>query len=183
MFGTLVRRFAYYARLIPDFASLPYNDQTNLLKGGVLKMCLLRGALVFDPTTNQWPNVNIPMYKDAPVLNLDSTIPLTSNKLFQMNMEFIRCIQMMNVDEPIIMLLSLVVLFNPDRKNLIYSKWIERYQAHYTHLLEGYMNWKFGMAKSRFVFGKLLTKLSDLRELSDSHNQNNVNLGILLIIY
>ncbi len=174
---TLIRRLAYYARLMPDFASLPYNDQTNLLKGGVLEMCLLRGALVFDPTTNCWPNMNMAMYKDTPVLNLDSALPMTSNKLFQMHMEFIRCIQKMNVDEPIIMLLSLIVLFTPERKDLVYTKWIERFQAHYTYLLKRYMNWRFGMIKSSYVFGKLLTKLSDLRELSDSHNQNNLHLG------
>jgi len=83
----------------------------------------------------------------------------------------------MNVDEPIIMLLSLIVLFTPERKDLVYTKWIERYQAHYTYLLKRYMKWRFGMIKSSYVFGKLLTKLSDLRELSDTHNQNNLHLG------
>lgn len=177
MFGTLIRRYAYYARLMPDFASLPFNDQSILLKGGVLEMCLLRGVLVFDPVNNHWPNVNMAMYKNAPVLKLDNIVHLTSNKLFQMHMDFIKCVKQMNVDEPIIMLLILIVLFTPERTGLQCSDWVDRYQGHYTTLLEHYINWRFGMRKAQAMFSKLLTKLSDLRELSDFHNHHNLRLG------
>jgi hypothetical protein len=33
------------------------------------------------------------------------------------------------------------------------------------------------LAKAKFIFGKMLTKLSDLRELSDTHNHANLRLG------
>ena len=177
MFGTLIRRFAFYARLMADFSSLPFQDQSILLKGGVLEMCLLRGALVFDPQTNCWPNANMSMYKDAPVLKLDNIGHLTSTRLFQMHLDFISCIQQMSVDEPTIMLLVLIVLFTPERAGLIHSEWIEKYQAYYTSLLEHYLNWRFGPVKAKFMFGKMLTKLSDLRELSDTHNHYNLRLG------
>jgi hypothetical protein len=45
-------------------------------------------------------------------------------------------------------------------------------------LLERYMGWRFGTTRSKYMFGKLLTKLSDLRELSDTHNRHNLQLGI-----
>ncbi len=183
MFGTLVRRFAFYARLMPDFTSLPFDDQSNLLRGGVLEMCVLRGALVFDPVNNHWPNVNMSMYKDSPVLKLDNMAIMASNRLFQMHIEFISCIQQMSVDEPTIMLLILIVLFTPERANLVHIKWVEKFQAYYTYLLERYMNWRFGPARSTFIFGKLLTKLSDLRELSDSHNGQNLVLGIFCLCH
>ena len=177
MFGTLIRRFAFYSRLMADFSSLPFADQKNLLKGGVIEMCVLRGALVFDPVNNRWPNTNMSMYKDAPSLKLGNVTHLTSNRVFQMHMEFINCIQQMGVDEPTIMLLVLIVLFTPERAGLIRIEWIESFQSYYISLLERYMNWRFGLPRSKFMFSKLLTKLSDLREFSDTHNRQNIQLG------
>jgi hypothetical protein len=92
-------------------------------------------------------------------------------------MEFINTIQQMGVDEPTIMLLILIVLFTPERAGLVRIRWIEKYQAYYTSLLERYMGWRFGANRSKYMFGKLLTKLSDLRELSDTHNRHNLQLG------
>ncbi|KAK4018470.1 hypothetical protein OUZ56_000521 [Daphnia magna] len=177
MFGTLIRRFAFYARLMADFSSLPFHDQSILLKGGVLEMCLLRGALVFDPETNRWPTANMSMYKDMPILKLDNIVHLTSSRLFQMHLDFISCIRQMSVDEPTIMLLILIVLFTPERTGLVHTDWIEKFQSYYTTLLEHYLNWRFGTTKAKFIFGKMLTKLSDLRELSDTHNHHNLRLG------
>ncbi len=177
MFGTLIRRFAFFSRMMADFSSLPFQDQSCLLKGGVLEMCLLRGALVFDPQTNRWPTANMSMYKDMPVLKLDNIVHLTSSRLFQMHLDFISCIRQMSVDEPTIMLLILIVLFTPERTGLIHADWIEKFQTYYTSLLEHYLNWRFGLAKAKFMFGKMLTKLSDLRELSDTHNHANLRLG------
>jgi len=140
-------------------------------------MCLLRGALVFDPQTNRWPTANMSMYKDMPVLKLDNIVHLTSSRLFQMHLDFISCIRQMSVDEPTIMLLILIVLFTPERTDLVHTDWVEKFQSYYTSLLEHYLNWRFGMAKAKFIFGKMLTKLSDLRELSDTHNHANLRLG------
>ena len=176
MFGTLIRRFAFYARMMADFTSLPSQDQRALLKGGVLEMCMLRGALVFDPVNNRWPNTNMSLYKDTPVLKLGNISNLTSSRIFQMHMEFIGFIQQLGVDEPTIMLLILIVLFT-ERPGLTRPNWVEKYQAYYTSLLERYMGWRFGPRRAKQMFNKLLTKLSDLRELSDIHNQRNMRLG------
>lgn len=93
-----------------------------------------------------------------------------------MHMEFIGFIQQLGVDEPTIMLLILIVLFT-ERPGLLRPNWVEKYQAYYTSLLERYMGWRFGPSRAKHMFSKLLTKLSDLRELSDIHNQRNMRLG------
>lgn len=54
-FTTILRRFAYFAKLIPDFSALGKNDQGNLLRAAVLEMCLLRGLrlnLYLEPRYN-----------------------------------------------------------------------------------------------------------------------------------
>lgn len=178
MFGTLIRRFAYYARLMADFSGLPFTDQSILLKGSALEMCLLRSALSFDQHANRWPNVNMAMYRNSPTLKLENVSQLTSSRLFQMHVDFISSVQQMGVDEPTIMLLVLIVLFTPERGGLECGEWIERCQSHYTSLLEHYMNWRFGPVRSRGMFSKILTKLSDLRELADTHNHHNLRLGM-----
>ena len=160
-----------------DFVNLSPNDQGILLKGSVLEMCVLRGALTYDPLNNRWPNVNMSLYKDAPTLKLGNIGHMTSSHIFQKHMEFVGCVQAMGVDEPTIMLLCMVVLYTPERPGLIQTEWIEKCQSYYTGLLEHYLNWRFGPRKSNAMFGKLLTKLSDLRELSDTHNHANLRLG------
>ena len=177
MFGTLIRRFAFYSRMIPAFAALPFQDQSSLLKGSVLEMCLLRGALCFDATHNCWPNFNVDLYKNAPRLKLENIYHITSSRLFQMHMEFIACVQQMNVDEPTIMLVILLVLFMPERAGVTNTHLIGQAQEHYTALLQRYLNWRYGRAKAPLLFSRLLTKLSDLRELSDTHNHYNLRLG------
>ena len=166
-----------------DFVNLSPNDQGILLKGSVLEMCVLRGALTYDPLNNRWPNVNMSLYKDAPTLKLGNIGHMTSSHIFQKHMEFVGCVQAMGVDEPTIMLLCMVVLYTPDRVGLIQSEWVEKCQMHYTTLLEHYLNWRFGLRKSRGMFGKLLTKLSDLRELSDSHTHKHVHLCTYFIYF
>ena len=182
MFGTLIRRFAFFSRLMTDFSSLPFVDQNSLLKGGVLEMCALRGALVFDSVNNRWPNINMPMYKDTPSVKLTDITHLISSRVFQMLMDFISCIQQMGVDEPTIMLLVLIVLFTPERAGIIRIKWIEKFRAHYISLLQRYMVWRFGMPRSKLMTSKLLTKLNDLRKLSDTHN-SQIQLGKTPYLY
>ena len=160
-----------------NFARLPSSDQSILLKGSVLEMFFLRSALTFDSTCKQWPNVNMAAYCNAPTLKLDDVSHLTSSKLLQMHMDFVASIQQMGVDEPTIMLLALIALYTPEKAGLECAEWIEHCQLHYTSLLEHYMAWRFGPIKSRGMFGKILSKLADLRELADTHNHNNLQLG------
>ncbi|ODM89795.1 Ecdysone-inducible protein E75 [Orchesella cincta] len=48
MFTTLLRRFTYFSTLFPEFAALSKEDQCNLLRSAILKMCFLRGVACFD---------------------------------------------------------------------------------------------------------------------------------------
>lgn len=70
MFTTILRRFAYFAKLIPDFSDLEREDQGNLLRAAVLEMCLLRGAACFDTENNRWPSSTMESLKDCPRLRV-----------------------------------------------------------------------------------------------------------------
>ena len=159
-----------------DFAGLPSQDQKILLKEGVLEMCLLRGALAFDPVNHRWPNTDMSIYKNAPVLNLNDVTRMVSSDVIEKHIEFIQFVQKLGVDEAIVMLLTLIVLFT-SRPGISCPSVVENRQMHYTTLLKHYAEWRFGPEQSRKLFNKLLTKLSDLRELSESHNQRSLHFG------
>lgn len=84
----------------------------------------------------------------------------------------------MNVDEPTIMLLGLITLFTPEREGLSKPYWIEKTQGKYTSMIGRYMKWRYGAGRSKLLFGKLLTKLCDLRELSEFHLNFECHLNI-----
>ena len=168
--ATLIRRFTVFAGLLPDFSNLPFQDQNILLKSGVVEMCILHGVLGFDPSTNCWyevPSAN----KDTalPILNLEDLKHLTAPPLVhQRHPQFMTSIQSLSVDEPIVMFLILIVLFDPERDGLSGSGWIGKIQLKYVLLLERYLNGLYSTdGKRNILFGKLLTKLSDLRELGE----------------
>jgi len=71
MFTTILRRFAYFTKLLPEFTALSIPDQSTLLRASVLEMCLLRGALSFDLKNNKWPAVDkLTFLKDCPQLRV-----------------------------------------------------------------------------------------------------------------
>ena len=158
-------RLASYAHQLKEFENLNWHDQSRLLEHGLLEMCILRGALVFDSFNQCWPNNN----QKSSALYLNELHQLVSPQLFQMHFKFIQNVQRMDVDEPIIMMMILIVLFTPERMGLIDHPTIEKYQNHFTCLLDSYTKWRYGLIRSKCIFATLLTKLSDLRILSESH--------------
>ncbi|XP_042860472.1 inactive histone-lysine N-methyltransferase 2E-like isoform X2 [Penaeus japonicus] len=177
MFTTVVRRFAYFARLFPDFCELPSQDQGSLLRGGILEMSLIRGVQSFDTDNNRWPNTREQIYKDAPTLRVEDMKKLVSCELYDMHMKFIFSMKDLNVDEPVMMLLLLIVLFTSDRPGLQEATRVQGRQDHYLQLIRKYMNWRYGPHNATIMYPRLLIKLTDLRELNDQHNEYNLKLA------
>ncbi|XP_068238167.1 uncharacterized protein [Palaemon carinicauda] len=177
MFTTVVRRFAYFARFFPEFCNLPAQDQGCLLRGGILEMSLIRGVQSYDTENNRWPNTNHQMYKDAPILRIEDMKKLVSGELYEMHIKFIHSMKELNVDEPVMMLLMLIVLFSSERPGLVAAPAIQAHQEHYLHLLRIYMEWRYGEHNTSILYPKLLYKLTDLRELNDQHTEYNLKLA------
>lgn len=174
-------RLTTYVNLLKEFTNLNWNDQTSLLKHGLPEMCFLRGVLVFNPSNKCWLYNN---KEKSSVLYLNEINQLVSPHLLQMHLQFILNIRRLDVDEPIVMLMVLIVLFTPERMGVVDQRAVEKHQQHFTCLLDNYTKWRYGIAKSRTIFATLLTKLSDLRILSESQGSfcyseliNNMSLN------
>ncbi|ODM96695.1 Vitamin D3 receptor A [Orchesella cincta] len=176
MFTTILRRFAYFSKLVPEFADLSRADQGNLLRAAVLEMCLLRGAACFDTEKNRWPSSTMESLKDCPQLRVEDMQRLVSRELFEMHISFIFHMKKLRIDEPIAMLLIMTVLFSPERVSVESRVRINQSQEKYLMLLKKYVSWKFGTTAGSRIYPQLLTKLSDLRQLNDFHTEFHLNL-------
>lgn len=172
IFGPIVKRFYNSIYCLPEFSSLPFQDQMNLLKSSVLEMSILRLTLTFDPLKKSWTSTTMP---NTGVCHLDhlTRSPVAS----QMTAELMSGLQQLRVDELTIMLLSLIVLFTPERSSLIRRQGIEKCQIHFALLLKHYTVRRDDEARSKITYAKLLTKLNDLRELGELNDLQHLRDG------
>lgn len=101
------------------------------------------------------------------ILFVSDLEPFLPQTLFDKYFNFIRSIRSLQVDEVSLTLLSLILLFNPDRSGLKDVVIISHLQDSYIRLLKSYMGWHFGRDVSNFLFGRLFLKLPELRELGE----------------
>lgn len=176
MFTTGIRRWAAFARSLSEFSSLCRQDQANILQAAVMQLSILRAVASFRMSEKEW-RINTPVNEFTPSLSLEDVQRLLSPQLAEMHLTFISSMHKFKVDEPTIMLLSLITMFTPDRADLVARESIAKTQEQYILLLERYCNWKYGPADKGRTFANLLAKMSDLRELSDLHSDHQVRFA------
>lgn len=143
MFTTGIRRWAAFARSLDEFSSLCQQDQATMLQAAVMQLSILRAVASFRMSEKEW-RINTPVHEFTPSLSLEDVQRLLSPQLAEMHLTFISSVQKFQVDEPIIMLLSLITMFTPERGDLIERENIAKAQEKYIVLLERYCTWKYG---------------------------------------
>lgn len=169
MFFTAIQQFALFSQRISAFTAISPSDQQVLLRGSVLEMCFIWSAYMFDTERMSWPDRRLCRGESPiPTLAAADLKPLISQDLFEKHMNFIKSIKEIDVDEPTIMLLSVIVLINPDRAELSNCQSVSQAQETYLILLRNYMNWRYGERATDRLYPKLLLKLPDLREIAEA---------------
>lgn len=177
MFFTAVKQFTNFSQRLETFSKVPQHDQEILLRTGVLELCFIRGAYVYDEKLARWPHTGKPMYRDSPTLDSDDIKKLVSPELFEKHMTFIRSIKDLYPDEATTMLLLVIVLLSPDRPGLQNESMVAEEQEKFYILMKKYMSWRYGEEYRLALYPKLLLRLPDLRELNDNHTDYNLRLG------
>ena len=108
-----------------------------------MQLSILRAVASFRMSEKEW-RINTPVNEFTPTLSLEDVQRLLSPQLAEMHLTFISSMHKLQVDEPTIMLLSLITLFTPERADLVDRQSISRAQEEYILLLERYCNWKYG---------------------------------------
>ncbi|XP_013775695.2 vitamin D3 receptor-like [Limulus polyphemus] len=179
MFFTVVKQFAHFAQQLCSFSVIPRYDQEILLRTGVMELCFLRGAYMFNENHMCWPDHEKMFCKASPKLLAEDLKKLVTTELFEKHMKFIEGVKDLQIDEPTLMILLVTVLLSSDRPGLQNVDLVAREQEKYCVLLKNYMLWRYGASRASVLYPKLFLKLPNLRELTDIHSDYYLSLNKL----
>lgn len=175
----VVKRVANFCKELPEFKNISHNDQTALLKEGMIEQLFLRASFQYNMQDKTINFVNDHRYSKVCFFNAGMRLDFV-NPIF----EFCECMSKYFVvrDKVLVGLLSALVLFCPDRDGLENREKIENIQLMVLDLLRLYC--RSSRMENPLLFPQILTQISDLRKLGFLHNeyvfsigpQSNVNL-------
>ncbi|OXA44432.1 Thyroid hormone receptor alpha [Folsomia candida] len=176
--STYIRRFVYFAKMIPEFGKLSVHDQTNLLRRSGMHMGILRGSIIFDFEKRMITSKDGENYPDIRITELQDVCP---QDLLEMQEKLYRRIRNIAPDETSIMLMIPVVLFSDCGGTDSCTEFDDRpaineAQEVYSALLEKYLKFVQG-EKGRLTFPKLLCQLVELTQISQLHQGIPLNLS------
>ena len=114
------------SKKINAFKNMCQEDQLALLKGGCTEMMILRSAINYDPDKHVWKiphtqermsNIKVDVLKEA------------KGNLYAEHAKFVRTFDPRWRDENIILILSAIALFTPDRPKVVHSDVIKLEQV------------------------------------------------------
>ncbi|CAB4059110.1 NR1IN [Lepeophtheirus salmonis] len=171
-----VKRIIKMTRGIVAFNSLCQEDRIALLKGGCSELMMLRSIKNFDADKNSWRlptgcdgskelTCDMKVLKEASLLGL---------KLYKEYQKFVLSFNpKWRWNETIILLLSAIIIFSPQRANIVHKNVIKLEQETYYYLLKRYLEnfYKGRRCEARSAFLSLIERLQDLHRLSETHLQ------------
>lgn len=107
---------------------------------------------------------------DKSNIQLDILRLIWSEEVFFKTIHFLKSMNELKIDEATLILLIPLILFSPDRRNLVNKSRVTKLQANYSFILKKYIVWKYGKAHSIALYPKLLLKLVELRSLHEMHS-------------
>ncbi|XP_035739967.1 nuclear hormone receptor HR96-like [Vespa mandarinia] len=159
-----IRRLIKMSKKMNAFKNMCQEDQLALLKGGCTEMMILRSALNYDPDKDMWKiphsqermsNIKVDVLKEA------------KGNLYAEHAKFVRTFDPRWRDENIILILSAIALFTPDRPKVVHSDVIKLEQNSYYYLLRRYLESVYPGCEAKSTFLKLIQKISELHRLND----------------
>ncbi|XP_066586743.1 nuclear hormone receptor HR96 [Prorops nasuta] len=159
-----IRRLIKMAKKINAFKNMCQDDQLALLKGGCTEMLILRSALNYDPDKDMW---KIPHSQERLSKIKVDVLKEAKGNLYAEHAKFVRNFDPRWRDENIILILSAIALFTPDRQRVIHSDVIKLEQNSYYYLLRRYLESVYPGCEAKSTFLKLIQKISELHRLND----------------
>lgn len=163
-----IRRLIKMSKRIAAFKSLCQEDQVALLKGGSTELMLLRSVMSYDAERDCWKGPDPRLMS----IKLDILKEARGN-VYEEHKRFINAFRPeWRVDENVMLLLSAITLFTPERPNLVHKDVVMFEQDTYLYLLRRYLDTIYAGCESRSIFLQLIRNLEDMRTL----NENQVSI-------
>ena len=183
-------RLTTFIKTISDFNKLISNDQMSLLRGSAIELFIAKTFIMLDVNTNKFQSLisrehdylNPKPLKDIDAYSLENDnkilCSIWSQEVIEKSTEYLKSLHNLIIDETTLILFLLVILFTPDRADLIHRKTVLEIQSKYSYLLFKYLVYKLKTEeKAIHIFPKLLIKLMELRSVQEVHR--SMKLGNL----
>nr|AID52831.1 hormone receptor 96 [Tigriopus japonicus] len=176
-----IKRIIRMAKKINPFITMCQEDQIALLKGGCTELMILRSVINYNPDKNSWRipskdrprEVNMELLKEASQLGVN---------LYEEHQRFVKSFDpKWRTDENVMLLLSAIALFNPDRSNVLHKDVVKLEQDAYYYLLRRYLETICTGCDARRAYLHLIGRLKDLNRLNESHIQLFLGLNPKLV--
>ncbi|XP_015121077.1 nuclear hormone receptor HR96 [Diachasma alloeum] len=158
-----IRRLIKMAKKINAFKNMCQEDQLALLKGGCTEMLILRSALTYDFEKDLW---KIPHSQESMSMIKTDVLKQAKGNIYAEHAKFVKDFDPKWRDENIILILSAIALFTPDRARVVHSDVIKLEQNSYYYLLRRYLESVYPGCESKSMFLRLIRKISDLHRLN-----------------
>ncbi|CAH0597576.1 unnamed protein product [Chrysodeixis includens] len=160
-----IRRFIKMAKKINAFKNMCEEDQVALLKGGCIEMMVLRSTMTYDGQGNQW---KIPHCQEQFSGIRTDVLKLAKGNIYRSHESFIRSFEARwRTDEHVILIMSAILLFTPDRLKVVHRDVIKLEQNSYYYLLRRYLESVYPGCEAKSTFLKLIQKILELRKLAE----------------
>ncbi|XP_068625517.1 nuclear hormone receptor HR96 [Battus philenor] len=160
-----IRRFIKMAKKINAFKNMCEEDQVALLKGGCIEMMVLRSTMTYDGQRNQW---ELPHSQKQYGSIRTDVLKLASGEIYRSHEAFISSFAARwRTDEHVILIMSAILLFTPDRAKVVHRDVIKLEQNSYYYLLRRYLESIYPGCEAKSTFLKLIQKILELRKLAE----------------
>ncbi|XP_047526174.1 nuclear hormone receptor HR96 [Pieris napi] len=159
-----IRRLIKMAKKINAFKNMCEEDQVALLKGGCIEMMVLRSAMTYDGQGDQW---KLPHSQSCFSSIRTDVLKLAKGDIYRSHEAFIRSFRPeWRTDEHIILIMSALLLFTPDRAKVVHRDVIKLEQNSYYYLLRRYLESVYPGCEAKSTFLKLIQKTIELRRFA-----------------
>lgn len=161
-----IRRLIKMSKKITVFKNLCQDDQIALLKGGCTELMILRSVMSYDPEKECWQGPEGPKIMSIKV----DILKEAKGNVYEEHKRFINSfLPEWRTDENIMLILSGIALFTPERPNTVHKEAIKIEQDTYYYLLRRYLDSKYKSCESKEVYLKLIHKVEELHILNENH--------------
>ncbi|XP_053619411.1 nuclear hormone receptor HR96 [Plodia interpunctella] len=159
-----IRRFIKMAKKINAFKNMCEEDQVALLKGGCIEMMVLRSTMTYDGQRNQW---KLPHSQEQFGSVQIDILKLAKGNIYRSVEAFIVTFHPRWRDENIILIMTAILLFSPERPRGVHRDVIKLEQNSYYYLLRRYLESVYPGCEAKSTFLKLIQKILELRKLAE----------------
>lgn len=170
-----IRRFIRMSKQIDAFRNMCQEDQIALLKGGCTELMILRSVTTYDKEKDTW---KIQQTADKTTSIKIDILKEVKGSLYEEHRRFLYSFdEQVRNDENIMLILSAITLFSPDRAKIVHRDVIKLEQNSYYYLLRRYLESVYPGCEARSMFLKLIQKLNELHRLNETHMRYFLNLN------